>query len=176
MLAHYYECDIPNKHNGATHSPERGSSCCRILGWLDLTGPKRIEKKIVLLNFSITLNSPGVERNWDAIGSLLVTLVLIRPLGLLTCVAMKCLNIALFIGVISVVVVAVVVDQMQLAWSKNYCWDKSAKNQWSKLLRSKFLFSIYLDQFMADLSFENQFEDTEFNSNSSIENAGKDNY
>lgn len=34
----------------------------------------------------------------------------------------------------------------------------------------------YIDQFMADLSFENQFEDTEFNSNSSIENAGKDNY
>lgn len=32
---------------------------------------------------------------------------------------MKCLNIALIIGAISVVVVAVVVDQMQLAWSKN---------------------------------------------------------
>lgn len=77
---------------------------------------------------------------------------------------MKCLNIALIIGAISVVVVAVVVDQMQLAWSKN---DKVTVKLWIVTM-----INLFLDKFMADLSFENSFDESDLLSNSSIENPG----
>lgn len=79
---------------------------------------------------------------------------------------MKCLNIALIIGAISVVVVAVVVDQMQLAWSKD---DKITVKLW---MVTMIKFYLLLDKFMADMSFENSFDESDLLSNSSIENPG----